>query len=155
MRIYFTHSKFWLFLTNVLLLSGTCLPWGSSVSQFSLCLPLRPKLMQRVQIFAGPWPHHFHMRLWASTKMSFVFVLWLISACVTLSLHTTCSILLSISADISGECSFPSSWGTMFGHRTKGAGKHRIPEWLSVSLVSGICRPVKTIDSWTPPKPLQ
>ena len=39
---------------------------------------------------------------------------------------------------------FPSSWAIMFGHRTKGPGKHRIPENLSVSLVSGICRPVKT-----------
>ena len=116
---------------------------GSSVSQFSLCLPLRPKLMQRAPIFAGQWPLHFHLRLRDATTMSFVFVLWFISAFVTLSLHTTCSILRSISADMSGASSFASSWATMFGHRIKGPGKHSIPERLSVSLVSGICRSIK------------
>ena len=100
-------------------------------------------------------PPNFHLRLWASATISFVFVLCLISALVTPSLRTTYSTLRPISAEKFTESYFPSPWVTVLGRHITGSGIHSIPECLSVSLVSGICRSVQTIDSWTSSKPLQ
>ena len=52
-------SRFWMPVTSVLLLlSGTGLSIGSTVTEFSFCLFLRPTLMQLVPICATPFLSH-------------------------------------------------------------------------------------------------
>ena len=90
--------------------------------------------------FLASWPPHFHLRPSATVTMFYMLHLFLISAFVSPSLHTTCCFLRSIFCWQIWSIFFSFSVSDYVSTPYNGTGSTQESR-TSLSLVSGICRP--------------
>ena len=90
MLVFSIRSWFLLFVIRALLERVCHEVFGFPVFPLPILTPNNDAVCGHLRwSICATWPHHFHLRLWATCTMPFMFVLCLISAFVTLPLHTT------------------------------------------------------------------